>query len=98
MGPVYVLPWVYKCIPRDVGSVILSATWEFPVGLSFTNIITAIVLLSVEHQIMTLLAFLDHGDTMCLPGLMTPEMAALPLQAIQVSVANVRGSLLMLAP
>lgn len=44
---------------------------------------------------------LDHGDTVCLPlwGVkeLTPEMAALPLQAIQVSVANVSSSLIILA-
>lgn len=42
---------------------------------------------------------LDYGDTACLSLLkikeLTPEMAALPLQALQVSLANVSGSLLI---
>lgn len=42
---------------------------------------------------------LDYGDTACLSLLkikeLTPEMAALPLQAVQVSLANVSGSLLI---
>lgn len=42
---------------------------------------------------------LDYGDTTCLSLLkikeLAPEMAALPLQALQVSLANVSGSLLI---
>lgn len=38
---------------------------------------------------------LDHGDTACLSlwnvKELTPELATLPLQAIQVSLANVSG-------
>lgn len=43
---------------------------------------------------------LDYGDTACLSLLntkeMTPEMALLPLQAVQVSLTNVSGSLLIM--
>lgn len=43
---------------------------------------------------------LDHGDTACLSLCnikeLTPEMAVLPLQGIQVSLANVSGSLLIM--
>lgn len=43
---------------------------------------------------------LDHGDSACLPlwniKELTPEMAALPLQAVQVSLASVSSSLLIL--
>lgn len=44
---------------------------------------------------------LDHGDTTCLSlwnvKELTPELATLPLQAVQVSLANVIVSLLMTA-
>lgn len=43
---------------------------------------------------------LDHGDTACLSlwniKELTPELATLPLQAVQVSLANVSGSLLIM--
>lgn len=43
---------------------------------------------------------LDHGGTACLSLLnikeLTPEVAALPLQALQVSLANVSSFLLIL--
>lgn len=43
---------------------------------------------------------LDHGDTACLTlrniKELTPEMAALPLQALQVSLANVSVCLLVM--
>ncbi len=43
---------------------------------------------------------LDHGDAACLSlqnvKEMTPEMAVLPLQAVQVSLANVSGTLLIM--
>lgn len=43
---------------------------------------------------------LDHGDTTCLSlwniKELTPKMATLPLQAVQVSLANVSGSPLII--
>lgn len=43
---------------------------------------------------------LDQGDTACLSlwniKELTPELATLPLQAVQVSLANVSGSLLIM--
>lgn len=53
-----------------------------------------------ETSIKVEVTRLDHGDTACLSlwniKELTPEMAILPLQSLQVSLANVRSSLLIM--
>lgn len=84
------------------------ATWEFLTCLFSLTLAVASVFWAADNNaidgagretsIKVEMKRLDYGDTACLSlwntKELTPEMATLPLQAIQVSLANVSGSLL----
>lgn len=104
-----VLGWFSKCIPLDGSSVTLIARSylvdSLVDGCCFSAMLSVFWMVDNndaerETSIKVEVKRLDHGDTACLSlwniKELTPELATLPLQAVQVSLANVSGSLLIM--